>query len=279
LNTLVSPYAIDPNPAQMHVRIEALPPATLTLAFSTITKDTALSGTITEGTGVSQVVLDTTKASATVAEVGIMRQFTKLEERTNMLGQAGLLEQAVVDGGKMCREKFETDCQAQFANASTSAGTSGSAFKLADVGSALAQHTVNKSIGQLYAVLPATAAKQLRNEVLGSGATWLATGAGNDLLQRTNVDGFMGEILGVPHFVSASLAGTSGADSIGVYGVDGQIAGQEENAPTGCALAWYPEVATWSNPTFSGGTQIAITMAYGLVEIVDFGYVKVTTIT
>src|SRR5688572_9274114 len=80
---LVAPYAIDPNPFMLHVRTEPTPAGTKTHSFARWTKDTALSGTITEGTGLSNTALDSDNVDASVAEVGIMRQFTKFGERTN----------------------------------------------------------------------------------------------------------------------------------------------------------------------------------------------------
>lgn len=277
ISRVIAPYAIDPNPAQLHVRVEMLPPATKVHAFSTITKDTALSGTITEANGLANTAYDTANATATVAEVGILRQFTKLGERTNLLGPDGLHRAALEDGVKMCLEKFETDCWAQFANASTSAGVSGSTFKVSDVASALGQLLINKAKGNPVALLPATASKNLRADVVSNAAGIFAAGAGNNLLARTGDDGYMGDFMNVP-FYTNNLAATSGADKVGAFMIDGNGSNPSEWCSTGASVGWMPEPAQWSNPVFSGGMQMAITMAYGLVEVIDYAYVKITTI-
>ncbi|HYF01274.1 MAG TPA: hypothetical protein VEJ18_20290 [Planctomycetota bacterium] len=277
LSKVVAPYAIDPNPAQLHVRVEPLAPGTKTAAFSKITKDTALSGTITEATGLSNVAFDTAAVTAAVAEVGILRQFTKLGERTNMLGPDGLHREAIEDGVRMCLEKLETDVWAEFVNASTSVGTSGAAFTVANVAGAIAQHTVNKSVGPIVGFLPATAAKNLRADVVASGSSIFATGAGNELLAQTQADGFMGSFMGIPHYTN-NLGTASGANTIGAYMVDGG-GPFAKNCSTGMALGWMPEVAANTTPALSGGMLMAITMAYGLVEVLDYAYVKTTTIT
>src|SRR3990167_6966784 len=279
IDLLVAPYAIDAFCSIDHVRKAQVPQGTKVVSFATVTKDTALSATITEATGLSNTAYDTTKTSATVAEVGMLRQSTKLSERQSMYGPGGLLMEFLDDGVKMCLEKAETDVNAEWANASTSVGTSGAPFTLADLGAALAQHTINKSQGALYGYLHATAGKNLRQDVLGSGAAWLTTGAANNLLQRTNADGFMGELMGVV-LATNNLGVTATADKVSAFLVSASLPGNDpRNCPTGMAVAWMPEATPiFFNPALSGGMQVAITMAYGLSEVIDYGYVKAATI-
>jgi hypothetical protein len=276
LSKRVEMYPIDPNCAQKFVYIEGLDGQGKIKAFSRITKDTALSGNITEGTGLSNTALDTDQVTATVAEFGIMRQFTKLGERTNMLGTDGLIAVAYQDGVAMCLERFESLVWAQFANASTSVGTTGAAFTVANVVQAQSQHVVNKSRGEVVGFLPATAGKNLRQDVVATGAAVFANGAAGGLLERPDPQGFMGSFLGTAHYTN-NLGTASGADTIGAYMVNGSQAGSTYS--TGVALGWMPEAALLQQPTFSGGTQIAVTMALGMVEVHDAGYVKTTTIT
>lgn len=278
IDKLSAPYAIDPFCSMNHVRVAQVPQGTVAVSFNTKTKDTALSTTIVEATGLANTAWDTAKATATSAEVGVLRQATARSQFQNLYGAEGLLADFIDDGIKMCHEKMETDVNAEWTNASTSVGTSTSTFKLADLGSALAQHTINKSQGSLYGYLHATAGKNLRNEVLGSGATWLGTGAGNGLFQRTNADGFMGEILGIPLYTN-NLGLASSSDKISCIMVDGGAPGQAEYCATALAIAWLPKASPiFANPTFSGGMQVAITTAYGTVEVVDHPYVKALTI-
>ncbi len=271
-------YALDPNPAQDRLRVEGLDRGSKVKAFSRITKDTALSGTITEATGLSNTALDTDQVTATVAEVGILRQFTKLAERTNLMGPGGLLAVAVEDGVKMCLEKFETDTWAQFANASTSVGTSGAAYTIANSVQAQSQHVVNKSRGNIAFMMAATAGKNLRQDIVATGGAIFGAGAGDGMLRKTDTStGYMGNFLGDDYYTN-NLASTSGADSIGAAVIDNTA--PPEEAATGCALGWMPEASMpFDNPVFSGGTQVAITMAYGLIEVLDRSYVKITTIT
>ncbi len=273
-----SMYAVDPAPMVEHLRIEPIDPGGNIKAFARVTKDTALSATITEATGLSNVALDTAKVSATVAEHGIMRQFTKLGEKTNLLGAAGLYELAFADGVKMCMEYWETLVCAQATNASTSVGTAGAAFTIANFIGAQFQHTVNKAVGPFLWFLHATAGKNLRNECAGSGAAIFGAGAGNELLQSADAsDGYLGAFMGDPIYTH-NLGLVVSADTLSYRLVDG--ARNPTGSATACALGWTPEITPmFFNPAFSGGAQFAITMAQGLVEVNDFAYVKAATIT
>jgi hypothetical protein len=273
---LTAPYAIDPNPFLAHVRAVATPPGTKVHSFPRVTKDTALSGTITEATGLSNTALDTANADATVAEVGILRQFTKFAERTNLLGTDGLHRLAYEDGTKMCLEKAETDLWAEASNASTSVGTSGAAFTIADFAAALSQHVINKSKGKVVFLLSATQGKNLRAEIASSGAAFLSGGSGDAILAQTAADGFMGTFMGSEVFTN-NLAESSGANKLGLAMIDGS-GPNPENCATAMSVAWMPEVAQLPNIVLSGGAQIAITMCYGIVEVIDYAYVGIATI-
>lgn len=269
-------YLLDAFPAQKLVRVEDVPPATKTAAFSRVTKQTALSGTITELSGLSNTAFQADNVTAAIAEVGILRQFTKLVQRTNMLGPDGLLMAAARDGIQMCLEKFETDVCAQWTNASTSVGTSAAAYTLSNFAGALSQLAINKAKGDIAAVLTTTQSKNLRADLVSSGAGIFAAGAANNILGRVGDDGFVGSLFGVPTWTN-NLGLVSGSNTIGVHLVDGSR--NPAGASTGVALGWMPEQSMLNQPAFSGGTQIAITMAYGIVEVLDGAYVKDVTVT
>lgn len=274
---LTAPYAIDANPFLAHVRAMPTPKGTKVHSFPRITKDTALSGTITEATGLSNVALDTANADATVAEVGIMRQFTKFAERTSLLGTDGLHRMAIEDGVKMCLEKAETDLWAEASNASTTVGTSGAAFTIANFAGALSQHVVNKSRGTVVFLLSGTQGKNLRAEIASSGAAFLTTGSGDQILAQTAADGYMGTFMGSNVFTNNLAESDGGANKIGLAMIDGSGA-NPENCATAMSIAWMPEVASLPNIVLSGGLQMAITMCYGIVEVIDYAYVGLVTI-
>lgn len=274
---LTAPYAIDPNPFLAHVRAVPTPRGTKVHSFPRVTKDTALSGTITEATGLSNVALDTANADATVAEVGIMRQFTKLAERTSLLGTDGLHRLAIEDGVKMCLEKAETDLWAEASNASTSVGTSTLAFTIANFAAALSQHVINKSKGTVVFLLSATQGKNLRAEIASSGAAFLTTGAGDQILAQTAADGYMGTFMGSNVFTNNLAESDGGTGKIGLAMIDGGGA-NPENCATAMSVCWMPEVVSLPNIALSGGLTMATTMAYGIVEVLDYAYVGINTL-
>jgi hypothetical protein len=273
---LVAWYLLDAFPAQKVVRIEPIMPGTATAAFSRVTKQTALSTTITELTGLSNTAFGTDKVTAAIAEVGILRQFTKLGQQTNIFGPDGLIMAAVKDGIQMCLEKFETDVWAQATNASTSVGTSGQAFTVANFAAGISQLAINKAKGDIVALLTTTQAKDLRADIVSSGAAVFAAGAGNGIMQRVGDDGYMGTVFGVPAYTN-NLGLVSGSDTLGEFLTDGNRS--PEFGATGVALGWMPEMSQLAQPAFSGGIQLAVTMAYGMVEVLDGAYTKITTKT
>lgn len=276
IEQLVHWYLLDAFPAQKFVYIKDLSPGTKTQAFPRITKQTALSGTITELTGLSNTVFQSSNVTATIAEVGVLRQFTKLGQRTNILGQDGVLMAAARDAINMCLEKFETDVCAQWTNASTSVGSSGTAFTVANYASGLSQLAINKAQGPYAGILTTKQASDLRADVVTSGAAIFAAGEGAGLMKPVGSDGFVGTFFGVPAYCN-NLGTVSGADTLGAFLTDGNR--NPAFASTGVALGWMPEASALENPVFSGGLQMAMTMAYGIVEVTDGSYVKIVTRT
>lgn len=269
-------YLLDAFPAQKFIRVEDISPGTKTAAFSKVTKQTALSGTITELTGLSNTAFGATNVTAAIAEVGILRQFTKLVQKTNIYGPDGLILQAIKDGVNMCLEKFETDVWGQWTNASTSVGTTNTGFTTANYAAGISQFAINKANGPYAAMLTTTQAKELRADVISSGAAVMAAGEAAGLMQPVGNDGFVGTFMSVPAYTN-NLGLVSGNDTIGAFLTDGNR--NPDHASTGAALGWMPELAMLNRPEFSGGAQVAVTMAYGLVEILDGSYVKITTRT
>lgn len=268
-------YAIDPVVVLPRLRMEPVTgQGTKTAAFAVPTKDTALSTTITEATGLSNTAMDFTNTTVAVAEVGILRQVTKLARRTNVLGEAGLYQFLIEDGGRMCLEKHETDAWAQWTNASTSVGISGSALTLSNLAAAISQRAINKAKGPAVFFLTTTQTSNMRSAVLATDATAFASGSQNELLQVTADDGYVGRFFGVPIFTN-TLGGSSGADKIGVLMTDGEAS--PANAATGCAMGWMPEPETVNTPELPG-YRLAVTMAYGLGEINDYQYTKIPTV-
>lgn len=266
-------YAIDPVTALPRMRIETIAgQGTATAAFTVPTKATA--GAVTEGTGMSNTALTTAKTTVAVSEVGILRQPTKLSARTNVMGEQGTYIFIVEDGTRLCMEKFDTDAWAQWANASTSVGTSGANFTLANFAAGVSQLTINKAVGDYVCMLSSFQGRDLRNACVASSAPLLQALGFANVAMRTGQGGYMGAPMGVPTYTS-NLAASASSDKVGVFMVDGYL--NPANAATGVALLWMPEPEFLGTPSLTG-RQIAVTTAYGMAEVQDFNYTKIVTI-
>ncbi len=243
-----------------------------TIAFPVVTKDAAAA--MTDGTDAEAVDIAIGSAvSITAAEVGIVRDITKLARKVNVLGDEGLVQWAVEDGGQLCMEKIETDVWARFASASTSVGTSGAAFTLANFAQGLSQLTINDAVGDAGAFLSTKQVSDLRESIMTSGAAVLGSGVGNNLLARESADGFVGDLMGTLVWTS-SCAATSGANKIGAFMTN--AAGSPKDAAIGLVYVWMPEVEMLDNPSLRS-KEMAVTCAYGEAELNDRSYVQIAT--
>lgn len=272
IEPLMLKYAIDAAVALPFLRVSnVMGKGTKTAQFAVVAKDSASS--LTEATDPSNVTLDYTAVTVAIGEVGIVRDVTKMALRTNIIGEAELLSFIVEEGSTLCVEKMETDVWAIFGSASTSVGTSGAAFTLANFAAGLSQLGINKARGRAVCMLSGKQASDLRDAVIASSAAVLANGAAANVLSQVGDDGVVGELFGCPIYMS-NLAATSGADKIGCFMING--AAYPQNAPIGMALGWMPEAEQLGNPSLRS-MEIAVTCAYGVAEISDFNYVKIVT--
>src|SRR5262249_2897288 len=117
--------------------------------------------------------------------------------------------------------------------------------------------------------------KNLRSDIAASGAGIMAAGMGNGVMKPVGSDGFVDSFFGVPTYTN-TLAATASSDKVGAHFTDGNA--NPAAAATGIAVAWMPRMSMLNQPSFSGGAQIAVTMAYGMTEKQDLAYVKDVTI-
>lgn len=269
---VMSNYAIDANVLLPHERYEPVANGTGTAAFTSTTKGSAAA--ITEASGMSNTALTQANTTVAASEVGVLRQITKKAGRFHVLGDAGLFNFAVEDGRKLVLEKMETDALAQFANASTSQGTSGANFTIANALGGISQLSINKARGRKVMVLSTFQARDLRAAIGASAAPILQFIGGAQLLAGPDDMGFTGTFAGVPTY-ETNLAVAASSDKVGAIFIDGFT--NPENAPTGCALGWMPEMETIGTPELPG-KRVAVTACYGFGEISDFNYCKFVTI-
>lgn len=269
---VMSNYAIDVNVFLPRARYEQVSNGTGTAAFVSTTKGSAAA--ITEASGMSNTALTQANTTVAASEVGVLRQITKKAGRFHVLGDAGLTNFAVEDGRKLVLEKMETDGLAQFTNASTSQGTSGANFTVANASNGISQLSINKARGKKLMIISTFQARDLRNQVAASAAPILQFIGGDRLMAGPDEMGFTGTFAGVPVY-ETNLALTASSDKVGAILIDGYS--NPENAPVGCALGWMPEMEMIGTPELPG-RRIAVTACYGWGEISDFNYCKFVTI-
>jgi len=248
-----------------------------TASFPAWEKDAGEDVTTEGTTTLSNVELQTTEtATITAAQVGILREVTDYAMAVNTQGESGLMSFIVRDGAYLCTEMLEDDLCALFASASTSVGQTGTDLSVANFIEAMSKLDIAKARGRKVAVLHAQQASDLRTAVAASTATVFAnaaTGAQNILNAAS--DGYVGELFGVPIWLT-NLADTAntGADVVGSMFIDANS--NPSCTPYGVALLWEPRMKSLVLPD-QVSTQIAITAAYGVGEILDYAHVKIVT--
>jgi hypothetical protein len=276
IEPLMLNYAIDAAVALPYVRVSNVRGrGTKTAQFYVPTKSGGVAA-LTEGTDAANSALAIAAGTTiAVAEVGIVRNVQKLAIRTNVMGEAELLQFVVEDGTRLVVEKMETDLWAQFPNASTSVGTTTTAFTLANYSAGLSQLGINKARGRATCFLSGKQASDLRDAIVASGSAIFSTGAEKALLSQVADNGYVGNLFGADIYMSnLRTTANAGADGVGAFAIDGSR--YPQNAPLGMALAWMPELESLPDPSLRG-LEMAVTAAYGFAEISDFNYVKIVT--
>lgn len=273
IEPLMLSYAIDAVVAIPRLRVSNLAGrGTKTASFWTTTKDTAAD--LTEATDASNTAQNLTDVTVACAEIGIVRDVTKLAKRSFINGEAELMSWLAEEGGVLCMEEFEKDVWGIFSDASSSVGTSGQPMTLSNVAQALSTLGTNKAFGKAVFMLSTKQAQNLRDAVVTGAAQFLGSGAANGVLQQTAEDGYVGNFLGTEIFQS-SLAESSGDDKIGCCMVDG--AAKPQQSPIGLAVLWWPEVESILNPSLRS-EEMAVTMCAGEAEVLDYAYCKIVTV-
>jgi hypothetical protein len=272
ISTLIMMYGYDAMVIAPLCRTENLAGrATASVSFPQWELD-AVSAVTTEGTTtLSNVELQTTEiANVTAAQVGILREVTELAKEVNMLGPDGLERFIVEDGGRLCMLNLENDLAALLSGFTTTVGSTGVDFSVANFVQAIATLDTKNARGQKVCVLDDQQAFDLRAAVAASTAGVFANSAtAAQSVLNANSNGFVGELFGVPIWLT-NLTDTAntGADVVGAMFING--ATDPGFAGFGIALLWQPRVKMIPLPD-QVSDQIAITMAYGVGRISDFG--------
>ncbi len=247
--------------------------ATKTYTFVRWNKDVGQDVT-TEGTTLLTADdLTTTDVQCTVAQVGILREPTKLAERVNLLGEAGLQEVIAQDGGYLCKEMAEDDLAALFTSVTLAAGTTGVTASVSTAIEALSKRRTAKANGSPVFIWDDKAAQDF-TQSLGSttGSLWTGGNGQNVMANLAAADGSMGTFLGAPMFYT-NLTDTinTGADVCSAC-----LNAGGKNPSLVMAILWMPELERDLN--IAKTTRLyAINMAYGVMLANDAPTVKIVS--
>jgi hypothetical protein len=192
---------------------------TKTKAFPRWVKDATEDITTEAVTTFTAVELETTEATVTVAQLGILREMTKLVMRTNILGEDSLRNFIAEDGAKLCMEATEDDLFAHLPSISLSVGSSGNDFTLVQFLEGLAKRRIAKANGAVAFVGHPQQIHDLMADMADSSGTPYSSISNQGILQMAaNNNGFAGNLFGCDLWYS-NLAKTAnaGADVVGGY--------------------------------------------------------------
>lgn len=247
--------------------------ATKTYTFAAWVKDVGADITTEGTTTLSANDFTTTDVQCTVAQVGILREPTKLAERVQLLGEQGFQEAIAQDGGYLCKEMAEDDLAALFASVTLNAGVTNTTASVSTAIEALAKRRTAKANGAPVFIWDDKAAQDFVQS-LGSttGSLWTGGNGQNVMENMSAADGFMGTFLGAPMFYT-NLTDTINA-AVDVCSACLNAGGK--NPSLVLAILWMPELERDLN--IAKTTRLyAINMAYGAALINDAPTVKITS--
>jgi hypothetical protein len=228
----------------------------------------------TEATDLTAKELQTTDATFSVVEYGLMRQpsDTALEDATLIT-----IQDIVQNAAGILMDAMNDDACALFASLSNSSGTSGTNMGVADADDALYQLARRGAKGSLVGILDNIQAEDFMN-ALQNASTNIATYAGAadrmmqvgvDPQQGRTVEGYVLTYKGVD-FYRQGLTDTAntGADVVGAIFVRGDLPAQRGSATYGQASR-RPFTLKSQPAVESRTTKLVFTARWGCGEIFD----------
>ena len=214
--------------------------------------DTVAAAAVAEGTDLTNTALNTTSATLTVSEVGVMATVTDLAVLTSaayVVADAGRLM------GEAIAKKIDQDLLGLFNGFSTVVGSPTTTISAAKIFEAVAKLRNNGVSGaDLYCVLHPHVAYDLKANMTN---TFANPNAG-DLQNEAMRTGYVGQIAGVNIFESANITDTNG-DSLG---------GLFHRDALGLAMMQDINIETQRDASLRA-TELVATAVYGVGELFD----------
>lgn len=236
----------------------------------------------TEATDLTANELETTQASFSVVEYGLLREpsDTAMEDATMLT-----IEQIVANAVGILMDAMNDDACALFAGLSNSSGSSGVDLSVANVNDALYQLARRGAKGELVGIFDNIQVEDFSN-ALEAASTNMAVYAGaadrlmnvsGDPNQGRNVEGYVLTYKGVPIYRQGLTdTANTGADVVGAIFVRGDIPAQQGYATFGQAYRRPFRVATQRDES-ARCTELVFTARWGCGEIFDATGQKLVT--
>ena len=216
-----------------------------TYNFPRLDKDTHTDITTEGTTSLANNELTFSEVSVTVAQIGLLREATKLMLRTQRLGP-GMIDLMARDAARLLTEAIEDDLVELYSSITTSVGTTTLDLTVAQIVQAIAEERKKLAVGQLVLSLHDQQLYDLTAGVVSSAASvW--TGNANQSIVNGEANGQMvGSFMGIPVVYSTlNPTANTGADVVGAIYPHGRS--NPEIASIGLVMLWFAGMETDKN--------------------------------
>jgi HK97 family phage major capsid protein len=214
-----------------------------------IQDDPAAAAAYTEGTGLANTAITTSKKTATAGTFGMMATVTQELQETSVIDA---VNQTAAVLGRSVAEKFETDATALLDDFANTTGTSGVATTYATLLEAVNQLAQRDQMGSPVIVLDPAQVGSVQQDIATSGAAVFGNPSFAGVPSES-LAGYTGIVVGQAPVFQTSLVTSSGGAAF----------------LAGLALALY-EIRPYTTETFRDislpGDEIVTTTRYGMVE-------------
>jgi hypothetical protein len=226
---------------------------------------------VAEASDITAAARTTTEATATMAEVGLATELTKLAQETSRLENQVILW--AESQGRAIAQKITGDLCALFPNlnSDTAVGASGTNITVANFVEAMYTLDAANAPGQKRSVLHPRQVADLFAALTGAGDIYTNL---PELIRDGRLPngqpgaGFVGQLFGVPIYQTTECdTANSGADRVGAMFVAEAMA----------FVQLRPITAEYDYDASKRAREVVVTSAYGVTEVIDGYGVAITT--
>lgn len=193
---------------------------------------------VTEGIPLSNNEMTFSEVAVTVAQIGLLREATKLMLRTVKFGQAGMVDLMARDAARLMVEAIEDDLVELYASITTSVGSTGVDMTVTNVLQGIAEERKKLATGALVLSLHDQQLFDVTGGIASSTAAPLFTGNANQSIVTGAMGQDVGRFLGLQTIYSTlNPTANAGADVVGAIYPHGRL--NPEIASLGLVILWF----------------------------------------